>query len=1063
MDIVKLAIRNSRLTLATLAFLIVAGALSYLSIPKEAEPDVAIPILYISLGYQGISPEDSERLLLRPVEAQVKGLKGLKEMKSSAYQGGGFVLLEFDPSTDLATALEDTRNKVSDAKRDLPDGADDPTVNEVNISEFPVLVVTLSGHIPERTLTAAARQLRDLIEEVPGVLEASLQGARDDLVEVVIDPMKLSSYGLKLDQMVQAVGASNSLVAAGALKGEEGSYPVKVPSLIETVEDVANLPIVASGDAVVRAQDLAIIRSTFKDAETITRLNGEPAIAIEVKKRTGANIVETIEGAKLVADTFQARMPEGVNVTYTQDKSVFVNQLLGDLQNHVMIAVILVFIVILYSLTGRASMLIGLAIPASFLMGILALSMLGYTMNMIVLFSLILAVGMLVDDAIIVTEFAERRMSEGMPKEQAFELAAKRMAGPVIAATMTRIAAFSPLLFWPGIIGDFMKYLPITLIVTLAASMLYALVFTPTLGALFAKAHLHSEEERNRDGPYMKLVKRAVQYPKTVLALTVLLLAIIVQSYGKYGAGVEFFPSVEPDYGLLYVHARGNLSLQEQDALTREAEKRLLGWPGIKSVYTRVGSTRGGGADIPEDVVGVIQYEFIDWRERKPANDILDDLRAVMAGIPGADVEVRVPDAGPPTGQPIQVRLSAANPEGLNETAARVAEVVSKVPGAIDITDGLPPPGVDWALTIDRTKAAQYGISPYSVGTVVQLVTTGLKLTDYRPAGVDDAVDIRLRLPEDRRTLATLDQLRVETSQGAVPISNFVTRVAEPRTGVLNRIDGERTIVVQGNVASGFQDAVVQADVKQALAGMDLGEVKWELAGSNQDSEEAQAFLSKAFGAAIFLIFIVLLAQFNKFTSVFLVLMTVIMATIGVFLGLLITGQSFVIVMSGIGVIALAGVVVNNNIVLIDTYDRLRREGWTKMDAVLQTCRERARPVVLTAMSAILGVLPIAFGLGLELFHHETTINAPSTQWWIALSSAIVFGLAFATLLTLVVTPAALMVFTREKRAEGEARRSLLGRLFRRRSRTDEAVADKADDAATAGDFPAVSYPKAAE
>ena len=1062
MDIVKLAIRNARLTLAILFFLIVAGAITYQSIPKEAEPDVAIPILYISLSYQGISPEDSERLLLRPVEAQVKGIKGLKEMKSSAYQGGGFVLLEFDPSTNLSTALEDTRNKVSDAKRDLPSGADEPTVNEVNISEFPVLVVTLSGHIPERTLTVAARELRDLIEEVPGVLEASLQGARDDLVEVIIDPMKLSSYGLQLDQMIQAVNASNSLVAAGALKGEEGSYPVKVPSLIETVEDVANLPIVASGDAVVRAQDLAIVRSTFKDAETVTRLDGEPAIAIEVKKRTGANIVETIEATKLVADAFQARMPEGVSVTYTQDKSVFVNQLLGDLQNHVMIAVILVFIVILYALTGRASMLIGLAIPASFLMGILALGMMGYTMNMIVLFSLILAVGMLVDDAIIVTEFAERRMSEGMPKEEAFELAAKRMAGPVIAATMTRIAAFSPLLFWPGIIGDFMKYLPITLIVTLAASMLYALVFTPTLGALFAKTHVYSEEERNRDGWYMRIVRRAVQFPKTVLVLTVVLLVGVQFAYTKYGAGVEFFPSVEPDYGLLYVHARGNLSLQEMDEATRKAEDRLLGWPGIKSVYTRVGSTRGGGAEIPEDVVGVIQYEFVDWRERKAANDILDDLRVVMADIPGIEVEVRVPDAGPPTGQPIQVRLSATNPDGLNETAKEVAAAVGAIPGAIDITDGLPPPGVDWALDVDRTKAAQYGISPSSVGVAVQLVTTGLKLTDYRPAGVDDSVDIRLRLPEDRRTLSTLDQLRVETSRGAVPISNFVTRVAEPRTGILNRIDGERTIVVQGNVASGFQDAVVQADVIQTLNGMELGNVKWKLAGSNQDSAEASAFLSKAFGAAIFLIFVVLLAQFNKFTSVFLVLMTVVMSTIGVFLGMLLTGQTFVIVMSGIGVIALAGVVVNNNIVLIDTYDRLRREGWKKTDAVLQTCRERARPVVLTAMSAILGVLPIAFGLGLELFHHETTINAPSTQWWIALSSAIVYGLAFATVLTLVVTPAALMVFTREKQPESE-RRTLFARLFRRRAKTQASDKTSIENDEAIGDYPAIGYPKAAE
>lgn len=1060
MDIVKLAIRNARLTLSVLLFLVIAGALAYQSVPKEAEPDVAIPIIYVSLTYQGISPEDSERLLLRPVETKLKTIKGVKEMRSSAYQGGGFVLLEFDPSTDLKTALDDTRSKVDDARGDIPQDADEPTVHEVNVSEFPVLVVTLSGHVPERVLTRAARELRDRMEEIPGVLEASLQGARDDLVEVVIDPMKLSSYGLRLDQMIQSIGASNSLVAAGALEGNEGKFAVKVPSLIETVEDVANLPIVAGPNAVVRAQDLATIRSTYKDAETITRINGAPAIAIEVKKRTGANIVDTINGAKALADQFAAELPEGMTVTYTQDKSVFVNQLLNDLQNHVLIAVILVFIIILYSLSGRSSMLIGLAIPSSFLMGILALAMMGYTINMIVLFSLILAVGMLVDDAIIVTEFAERRMSEGMPREQAFELAAKRMAGPVIAATMTRIAAFSPLLFWPGIVGDFMKYMPITLIVTLAASMLYALVFTPTLGAMFAKAHVEPEGS-HRDGWYMAIVKQAVRFPVTVLVLTVGLLAGVFYSYSQYGAGVEFFPSVEPDYGLLYVHARGNLSLAEMDAATSEAESRLLGWPGIESVYTRVGKTQGGGQDIPEDVVGVIQYEFVDWRERKSANAILDDLRVAMAGIPGVDVEVRVPDAGPPTGKPIQVRLSATDPQNLNDHAREVAAKIAQVPGVIDISDGLPPPGVDWALEVDRTKAAQYGISPSSVGTVVQLVTTGLKLTDYRPAGADDAVDIRLRLPEDRRTLSTLDQLRVETAQGSVPISNFVSRVAEPRTGILSRIDGQRTIVVQANVGHGFQVTEVQAQVAEAVGGMELAGTNWKLAGSSQESDEASAFLANAFGAAIFLIFIVLLAQFNKFTSVFLVLMTVVMSTIGVFLGLLLTGQTFGIVMSGIGVIALAGVVVNNNIVLIDTYDRLREEGWSKMDAVLQTCRERARPVVLTAVSAIMGVLPIAFGLGLELFHHETTINAPSTQWWISLSSAIVYGLAFATVLTLVVTPSALMVFTRDKRPEGH--RSLLSRLFRRGKGGTVVTTTDADSKPAIANDEGVAYPKAAE
>ncbi|WP_292140794.1 efflux RND transporter permease subunit, partial [Mesorhizobium sp.] len=806
MDIVRLAINNARLTISVLVFLILAGAVAYQSTPKEAEPDVPIPMMYISLIYQGISPEDSERLLLRPMESKLKSLKGLKEMRSAAFQGGGYVLVEFQPQTNLATALQDTRSKVQDAKADLPQAAEEPTVNEVNISEFPVLVVTLSGELPERVLTAAARELRDRIEEVPGVLEGSLQGARDDLVEVVIDPMKLSSYGLQLDQLIGAVGNSNSLVAAGNIEGSEGKYAVKVPSLIETPEDVAALPVVAGPNAVVQAKDIATIRSTFKDAETVTRLNGKPAIAIEVKKRIGSNLIDTIAKVREVSDEFVKSMPQGMNVTYTQDKSVFVNQLLGDLQNHVMIAVILVFIVILYALSGRASLLIGLAIPSSFLIGILLLAMMGYTINMIVLFSLILAVGMLVDDAIIVTEFAERRMSEGMPKEEAFALAAKRMAGPVIAATMTRIAAFSPLLFWPGIIGDFMKYMPITLIVTLSASMLYALVFAPTLGAIFAKAPPHHEDD-NRDGWYMAIVKQAVRFPITVLVLTVALLFGVGFAYSKYGAGVEFFPNVEPDYGLLYVHARGNLSLAEMDTATKIAEDRLLGWPGVKSVYTRVGKTQGGGQDIPEDVVGVIQYEFIDWRERKSANHILDDLRGVMAGIPGVDVEVRVPEAGPPTGKPIQIRLSAVDPKGLDDKAREVAARIGKVPGVIDISDGLPPPGVDWALEVDRAKAAQYGISPTSVGTVVQLVTNGLKLSEYRPAGADDAVDIRLRLPEDRRTLSTLDELRVQTSQGSVPISNFVVRKPEPTVGILNRIDGARTVVVQANVAAGAQVA----------------------------------------------------------------------------------------------------------------------------------------------------------------------------------------------------------------------------------------------------------------
>jgi len=1015
MNFVDVAIRNARLTIAVLLFLVVAGTMAYISIPKEAEPDIQIPVIYVSMSYQGISPEDSERLLLRPMETKLKNITGIKKMTSTAYQGGGNVLIEFNAGADLAKALDDVRTKVSDAKPDLPQGADEPTVNEVNISEFPVLVVTLAGDVPERALTAAARELQDRIEEINGVLDAKLQGARDDLVEVIIDPVKLSSYGMQLDQLIAAVNASNSVVAAGAIEGDEGRYSIKVPLLIETIEDVANLPIIAGSNAVVRARDLASIRASFKDASTITRLNGKPAIAIEVSKRVGANLIETVDAVKEAATEYKALLPEGAVISFSQDKSTSIRQLLGDLQNSVLTAVILVFIVILYALSGRASLLIGFAIPASFLMGILGLSLAGLTVNIVVLFSLILAVGMLVDDAIIVTEFAERRMSEGMERKEAFSLAAKRMAGPVVAATLTRVAAFSPLLFWPGVVGEFMKYMPITLIATLSASLVYALVFTPTLGAMFAKPMI--EDGPKRDGLYMKFVGRAVRHPFIVVFLTLVALVVVPVAYGKYGNGVEFFPDVEPDYGLLYVHARGNLSLEEKDNAVRMVEERVIGWPGLTSVYTRVGSVSGGGNSVAEDVVGVIQYEFVDWRERKPAGEILEDFRRELTGFPGIDIEVQVPEGGPPTGKAIQIQLSAIDPAGLPEVARRVAAQLEATPNVIDVSDGLPPPGVDWEIRVDRSVAARYGIGPSSVGTVVQLVTTGLKLTDYRPAGVDDAVDIRLRLPEERRTLSTLDDLRIETAQGSVPISNFVTRVAAPSVGTLTRLDGVRTVTVEAGIREGVQADALRQGIVTELENANLEDlgIRWKLAGEDEEQKAAGEFLSKAAGAAVFLIFVVLLAQFNKFLSVALVLSAVVMSTIGVFLGLLITGQPFGIVMTGIGIIALAGVVVNNNIVLIDTYDHLRREGSDKLDAILETCRERVRPVMLTAITAILGVFPIAFGINLELMAHETTFGAPSTQWWISLSSAIVFGLAFSTILTLVVTPSLLMIVTRSK------------------------------------------------
>jgi multidrug efflux pump len=1030
--LIDYAIDHARLTVAILIFLLCAGLVAYVTIAKEAEPDVKIPVIYVQLSQRGISPEDSERLLLRPVETQLKSVGNVKEMRSTAFEGGGFVLLEFEAGFDSKAALADVRAKVDQAKHDLPRDVDEPQVLEVNLSLYPVLVVGLSGEVPERTLLRIARAAKNAIEQAPGVLSAELRGSRDEAVEIILDPTLISSYGLSIDQLGSITQSFNTLIAAGALEGETGRFAVKVPSLFEQPRDVLNIPVVASSGASVTLRDIAEVKPTFKDATSITRVNGRPAMTIEVSKRTGANLIETVDAVKYVVAELQKTWPGAVHVTFTQDKSKIIRQMLGDLQNSVATGVLLVAIVILFALGFRASVFIGIAIPASFLAGVLGLELAGLTINIVVLFSLILAVGMLVDDAIIVSEFAERRMGEGMAPREAYALAAKRMAGPVIAATATRVAAFSPLLFWPGIVGQFMKYLPITLIATLSASLAVALFFTPTLGALLGKAVRHPAQDslspllrgegrgqgQSRPSLYMRTVRLALRYPGTTLALAAGLLIVVQIAYGKLGRGVEFFPNVEPDYGQVIVHARGNLALEEKNRLVGEIERRVLQFDGLKTVYARIGEQPRGISELTEDTIGVIQFEFAHWRTRAPAHVIMDAIREKTADIPGILIEVTAPRAGPPTGKPIRVQLTAVDPAVLPAAARVVAAILSRNSDIRDLDDGQPLPGIDWRIEFNKSEAAKYNASVGAVGSAIQLVTNGLKATEYRPVDSDKSVDILVRFPAERRSLDQIDDLRLQTPMGHVPIGNFVQRVPAPRVGYINRVNSNRVATVSANVAEGVPTAKVQEDITRELKAAELGPgVTFRLKGEDEERSKASAFLLKAFGTAIFLIFAILLAQFNKLTSVGLVLSAVVLSTFGVMLGLLIMGQPFGVVMAGIGVIANAGVIVNNNIVLIDTYDRLRREGIGAYEAIIETCRERARPVVLTATTAILGVLPIAFGMNVEFLSREITVGAPATQWWINLSTAIVFGLGFATVLTLIVTPAALMALDNLRQA----------------------------------------------
>ena len=1035
MQIIETAMSRSRTVLLSLAVILIAGVVAYSTLPKEAEPDIEIPTIYVSISHDGISPEDGERLLVRPMEQELRTIEGIKEMTASSYEGGANVVIEFDAGVDTNKALADVREKVDMAKAKLPGETDEPTVNEVKMSRFdPMLVLNLAGNVPERMLTTIAKDLKETIEGLAGVLEVNLVGVREELMEVVVDPLAMESYGLDQAQIINFIAMNNRLVAAGSLQSSEGRFPVKVPGVVENASDVLNMPIKAVGERVVHFKDIAQVRRTFKDAESYARLNGKPALAIEVVQRSRANLIDTIDQVKAIIAEEQAYWPAEIEIVASRDKSRDVNDMLSELQNSVLAAVLLVFIVIIGILGMRTALLVGVAIPGSFLMGILLIGSFGSTINMMVLFALIMAVGMLVDGAIVVTEMADRRMAEGETPFAAYSRAAIRMAWPIIASTCTTLAAFVPLALWPGTSGEFMKYLPLTLIAVLSASLVMALIFVPTLGSIFGKTGATSAEARRNlaaaetgdldsvtglTGRYIQFLKRSLLRPWLSVAAVTALLVLVYVAFIAFGRGVEYFPDVEQPFGMVDIRARGDLSTDEKDMLVRQVESHVLGMPEIENLYAKTGSSDRGA----QDQIGSLTLNYVEWNQRRKADEILAEIRENTTGLVGIKIETRKPDPGPPIGKPINIEFTSRDTVLLDREVARIRAAIESHPGIVNVEDDRPLPGIEWQIKVDRAEAARFGADVALVGAMVQLVTNGIKIGEYRPDDSDDEIDIRVRYPAGNRSLSQIDELRIPTDNGLVPISTFVQRVPAQKVSQINRTDLRRTLTVQADVAPGFMEDTVVAELQGVLPELGIdSNVSFAFRGSTEDQKEDSDFLKRAMGMALAIMAIILVTQFNSIYQAGLILTAVLFSTGGVLLGHLVMGKPFGIIMSSVGVITLAGIVVNNNIVFIDTFNVLRSRGLDAYDAIIRTCAVRLRPVLLTTVTTIIGLMPMVLGVNIDLIGRSVSIGAPSSQWWTQLASSVAGGLAFATILTLLLTPSLLMVQANVQRRWAERR-----------------------------------------
>ncbi|WP_439138811.1 efflux RND transporter permease subunit [Planktotalea sp.] len=1120
--IVDWAAERARMVLAFIALTLLAGGFAYWGLPKEGEPDIEIPALFVSVPFPGISAADSETLLVKPMETELADLDGLKSISGTAAEGYAGIALEFEFGWDKTKVMADVRDAMNAAQGKFPSGAETYSINEINFSEFPIIIVNLTGNVPERTMAKTAKALQEKIEALDAVLEAGIAGNREEMVEVLIDPLRLEAYNVTAGELISVVQNNNQLIAAGEIESAQGTFAVKIPSSFDEVQDIYTLPVKINGDRVVTLGDLAEISLTFEDRKGTARFNGETSVALQVVKRKGFNLIDTAELVKTVVDEARAEWPEplqaSVDVGTSNDQSRTVGSMVSQLEGSVLTAIALVMIVVLAALGTRPALLVGFAIPTSFLLCFVFLAVMEVTISNIVMFGLILAVGMLVDGAIVVVEYADKRISQGSGPMDAYVEAAKRMFWPIVSSTATTLCAFLPMLFWPGVPGQFMGMLPVTLIFVLSASLVVALVYLPVMGGVtgrLSRAFGKTSDALRAKLPWLvrallvppalylvflgamqvlnpgylfggqaiaegfvgalpgvalflfgafaasvtlgaaKFERRATKiragnkrtlfgYAIKAIAgnpimplVSIVAVGFFVMStfsyFGENNNGVEFFVESEPEQAIVYVLARGNLSLDEKDALVAKAEAVVLRHPGVQSAFAFAGegglNTDASGAATPKETIGQVQLETIPWEDRRDSPEldgdtVIAELTEQLQQIPGIEIEILAQARGPASGKPVHLRLKGDDWDDLLKATALARAQFEDTVGLQLIEDTRPLPGIDWQIDVDVQKAGRYGADVATVGGMVQLVTRGILLDTMRVDSSDEEIEIRVRLPEEDRFLSTLDTLKVRTRDGLIPLSNFTTRKPVKKLAEINRIDQKRYFDVKAAVASDLTKDITDENGDTKALPITPNEriatltewletnplpagVQFEWTGDQEEEAESQQFLSTAFAGALGLMFIILLAQFNSFYNSVLVLLAVILSTTGVLIGMLVMDQAFSIIMTGTGIVALAGIVVNNNIVLIDTYQDYSRY-MPRIEAIVRTAEDRIRPVLLTTITTMAGLAPMMFGLSLDFIGGGYSIDSPTALWWKQLATAVVFGLGIATVLTLVFTPSML-------------------------------------------------------
>ncbi len=1082
----SLAVDHATSVLVLFAFITIAGLLSYRSIPKESFPETEIPIIAVNTVYPGVSPSDMESLVTRKIEEELNTISDVKELTSTSVEGYSNVIVEFESSTDMNEALQQVREKVDLARPELPSEVEEPFIAEFSMADAPVMQVNLSGGYGLVRLKELGEELQERIESIPAVLRVGLRGGLEREVKVDVDLSRLQYYNVSFDDVISAIRQENVNIPGGSIDVNGVKYLVRVDGEFDDPSIIRDLVVTTENGSPIYVSDLASVEFGFAERASYARLGDQPVVTLDVVKRSGENIIATAQAVRAEIDGMRPLFPPSTEVSITSDMSDDIGSMVNSLQNNIISGLILIVGILLFVLGLRTSIFVALSIPTSMFLSFVVIGLLGVSMNMVVLFSLILALGMLVDNAIVIVENIYRFMEEGWDRKSACKKATGEVAIPVIAATATTLAAFTPLLFWPGMAGDFMSYLPLTLIITLSSSLFVALVIVPTLCSIFLVREGGRPRRLNRNARLALLAAGLLVLALVALAnpLTAILfvaaavglwllhsfvldrasrvfmagglprlvawyegrlrwalnhraliifgsLAALVGTifvYSIFAAPIEYFPEDIPP-GVVYVSVEAPVgtSANVTDGYARRLKEEVQELEGVadaETIVTTVGSTGGGGGPMdgggpsgPE--AGRITLSMTDYEERRfdIFQTLADMQERVGRDLAGAEVRVDKVTEGPPSGPPVNIEISGEDPDLLERLAAEAVDLIENsaaYPRLVGLESDIDDARPELRVEVDRERASLYGLSTNDVGFLVRGAINGLEAAKYRTGNDEYDIIVRLR-EEDRGDVTSLGQLTVFSEGRQVPLPSVAQWTVDRGFSSIRRKDMDRVATISAEVAAGYNSNAVRLEVEGVLAGFGAAlppGYAMAFTGEQQEQQEAMEFLTGAFLAALMLIALILVSQFNSVVKPLIILSSVIMSTIGVLIGLMVFSMPFVIIMTGVGVISLAGIVVNNAIVLIDYIDVLRkRDGMDRREALVQGGKTRLRPVLLTAITTALGLVPLAIGLNFDFFGLFASLSpnffwgGEQAAWWGPMAVAVIVGIIFATFLTLILVP----------------------------------------------------------